>query len=58
MRKALERSAPERLGTQISARGGWPTVTHELGLSTAYENHAAIFRRVSGGFMRHSKEAL
>ena len=27
--------------------GGSPTVTHEPGLSTAYENHEAIFRRVS-----------
>src|SRR5262245_12942351 len=26
------------VGTSISVRGGWPTVTHEPGLSTAYEN--------------------
>ena len=36
------------LGIPISAFGGWPTVIHEPGLSTAYENRAAIFSRVSG----------
>jgi hypothetical protein len=34
--------------TQISALLRSPTVTHEPGLSTVYENHEAIFRRVSG----------
>jgi hypothetical protein len=38
------------LGTPISVLGGSPTVTHELGLSTADENRKAIFRRVSGDF--------
>ena len=40
------------LGTPISVLGGWPTVTHEPGLSTAYENREAIFRRVSVRFSR------
>jgi hypothetical protein len=34
--------------TLISALLNSPTVTHEPGLSTAYENNPAIFRRVSG----------
>ena len=38
--------------TQISALGGWPTVMHEPGLSTAYGNSGAISSRVSGGFLR------
>ena len=33
--------------TQISAFLSSPTVTHEPGLSTAYKNRGAIFRRVS-----------
>jgi hypothetical protein len=37
---------------QFTALGGSPTVTHEPGLSTAYENRGAIFRRVSEGFLR------
>ena len=32
--------------------GMQPQVNRRLGLSTAYENHAAIFRRVSQGFLR------
>src|SRR5437868_12894747 len=36
--------------TQNSALLNSPTVTHEPGLSTAYENREAIFRRVSGWF--------
>jgi hypothetical protein len=36
----------------MSVLGGWPTVTHEPGLSTAYENRGAIFKRVSGRFSR------
>jgi hypothetical protein len=39
---------------QFSALGGSPTVTHEPGLSTAYENNRAIFSRVSGGFRDES----
>jgi hypothetical protein len=39
--------------TPISVLGGCPTVTHESGLSTAYENSLAIFRRVSGGFLSY-----
>ena len=38
--------------TRISALGCWPTVPHEPGLSTAYENSGAISRRVSGRFVR------
>jgi hypothetical protein len=38
------------LDTQISALGGWPTVPHDPGLSTAHENRGAIFKRVSGRF--------
>src|SRR5262245_1616622 len=34
--------------TQISALLNSPTVPHESGLTTAYENREAIFRRVSG----------
>src|SRR4030095_15495137 len=34
------------LGTPISLLGGWPTVIHDTGLSTAYENREAIFRRI------------
>jgi hypothetical protein len=40
------------LSTPISVLGGWPTVIHEPGLSTAYENRGAIFRRVFEGFLR------
>jgi hypothetical protein len=29
-----------------AAKEGWPTVTHEPGLSTAYENRGTIFRRI------------
>src|SRR5215831_21350474 len=39
--------------THMSALPGSPTVPHDPGLSTAYENRGAIFRRVSGGFLRH-----
>src|SRR5215475_14381232 len=39
--------------TPISALGGSPTVPHDPGLSTAYENRGAIFRRVSLPFLRH-----
>src|SRR5437867_6076990 len=46
------------LGTPISVFGGWPTVTHESGLSTAYENSGTIFRRVSERFLRdYSQDA-
>jgi hypothetical protein len=41
-----------RKSTARTFAGGWPTVTHEPGLSTAYENSGAIFRRVSGDFVR------
>ena len=34
------------LSTPISVRRGWPTVTHEPGLSTAYETRGAIFSRI------------
>jgi hypothetical protein len=44
------------LDTQISALGGWPTVTHEPGLSTAYENREAIFRRIAHEFGTHHDE--
>jgi hypothetical protein len=40
------------LGTPIWVLGGWPTVPHEPGLSTAYENRGAIFRRVSPPYSR------
>jgi hypothetical protein len=42
---------------QFSALWGSPTVTHEPGLSTAYENSPAIFSRVSGGFSRHDESS-
>jgi hypothetical protein len=41
------------LSTPISVLGGWPTVTHEPGLSTAYENREAIFRRIAHEFGTH-----
>jgi len=31
----------------------WPTVTHEPGLSTAYENRGAIFKRIAHEFGTH-----
>jgi len=31
---------------------GAPTVGHDPAITTAYENRWAIFRRVSGGFLR------
>lgn len=39
--------------TQISVLGGWPTVTHEPGLSTAHENYEAIFSRILHEFGTH-----
>jgi hypothetical protein len=39
--------------TQISALLNSPTVTHEPGLSTAYENREAIFRRVGWPTVTH-----
>jgi hypothetical protein len=39
--------------TQISALLSSPTVTHEPGLSTAYENREAIFRRILHEFGTH-----
>src|SRR5262249_44422642 len=32
----------------LESQVGWATVPHDPGLSTAYENRGAIFRRVSG----------
>jgi hypothetical protein len=40
--------------THISVLWGSPTVTHEPGLSTAYENREAIFRRVSGRYLEEA----
>jgi len=40
-------------GTLISALLSSPTVTHEPGLSTAYENHEAIFSRIAHEFEAH-----
>src|SRR5262245_55509985 len=39
--------------TQASALLSSPTVTHEPGLSTAYENRGAIFRRIPHEFEAH-----
>jgi hypothetical protein len=47
-----------RWDTRISALWGWPTVIHEPGLSTAYGNREAIFRRVSGGVVRYLSARL
>src|SRR4029453_3421335 len=44
------------LDTQISAPGGWPTVPHEPGLSTAYGNSGAISSRVSLRFLRLQRD--
>jgi hypothetical protein len=44
------------MDTPIAALGGWPTVTHEPGLSTAYENREAIFRRVYPVYYTRKKE--
>jgi hypothetical protein len=37
----------------VTAQIGSPTVTHEPGLSTAYENRRAIFRRIPHEFGTH-----
>jgi len=56
-RGTREKSAPMlaefRYRKSQNLEGGWPTVTHEPGLSTAAENSEAIFSRIPHEFGTH-----